>query len=396
MSAFDSLSPQPPDPLLALIGQFNADARADKIDLGVGVYRDAQGRTPVMRAVKAAEKRLFDEQATKAYVGAEGDLGFVAAMRDLIFGKALSDRLGERVFGMQATGGTGALRLASDLIARSREDARIHVGEPTWANHLPIFAAARITAKLHRAFDARTQSVAFDEILAALEAARPGDFVLLQAACHNPTGADFSTTQWAQIAHICARRRLVPFIDVAYPGLGDGLEEDMRGLRLVVEAVPDALIAASGAKCFGLYRERTGVLFAIGESAKAATLMRSNLLAIARANYSMPPDHGAAVIRIVLQDPALRRQWAEEVDGMRGRIHEMRALFSRSGNVAGLDLAPLAKQRGMFSLLPLSSAEVTKLREAHGVYMPQSGRINVAGIRAEQLPKLFEALASRA
>lgn len=384
---WDSLLPQPPDPLLALIGQYAADPRPNKIDLGVGVYKDADGRTPVFAAIKAAEQLLLDTQQTKSYVGPEGDIGYFQHLIPLLFGDLDAEG---RLTGLQTTGGTGALRLGAEVIARARPDVRVHVGTPTWANHPPIFGAARLQLATHRHIDIVTQRLCFDEIMEALLKADPGDAVLLHACCHNPTGADFDTAQWQALAQLMAERGLLPFIDFAYQGLGEGLVEDAAGLRIVAARCPELLVAYSCDKNFGLYRERGGALFALCATAESAATVQSNLLSLARANWSMPPDHGAALVRIILESAELTSSWRAELEEMRQRIVAMRQ------GLAALDpaLAPLASQKGMFSTLPLSPDQIRALREDHGVYMAGSGRINIAGFIPANLAPFVTALSA--
>jgi aromatic-amino-acid transaminase len=383
----DALEQRPADPLLALIRAFRSDPRPDKIDVGVGVYRDHQGRTPVMRAVKQAERRLLEEQTTKGYLGAEGDIGFFEALKPIIFGGL--DH-GDRFSGLQTVGGTGALRVAAELIARARPGARIWVGNPTWPNHPPIFKAAGLDIVAYDHFDVSTQQLTIARVFDALGNAEPGDVALLHGCCHNPTGADFDAEQWAEIAHLLHDRGVLPLIDFAYQGLGDGLEEDAAGLRRVLDIVGEGLVAYSCDKNFGLYRERVGALYVLSPSAAQATIVQSNLLSLTRANWSMPPDHGAAIVRLILEDAALAADWRAELVEMGARVHEMRQLLAQADPM----LASLARQRGMFSTLPLSPAEVAGLRETHGIYMPSSGRINVLGLTSETLPRFVDALAS--
>jgi len=382
-----TLTLQPPDPLLALIRAFRGDPRVDKIDVGVGVYRDDQGRTPVFRAVKEAERRLVAAQPTKAYVGAEGDIGFFEALKPIVFGAVGH---GDRVSGLQTVGGTGALRVAAELVARGRPGARVWVGNPTWPNHPPILKAAGLEMVGYDHFDVATQRLTIDRLLDALDDAAPGDVALLHGCCHNPTGADFDVEQWTEIARLLRDRGVLPLIDFAYQGLGDGLEEDAAGLRRVLEIVGEGLIAYSCDKNFGLYRERVGAIYAVSPSAAQARIVQSNLLSLTRANWSMPPDHGAAVARMVLEDAALTADWRVELAEMHARICRMRRLLA----AADPALAPLAGQRGMFSTLPLSSAEVERLRETHGIYMPSSARINVLGLTPETVAPFVAALAS--
>jgi aromatic-amino-acid transaminase len=386
-SHFGGLPAQPADALLALIGMYAADPRAHKIDLGVGVYKNEAGETPVFAAVKAAEAHLLAHQATKSYVGPEGDIGFFKALTPLIFGEGHDTA---RLCGVQTPGGTGALRLGAELVAKALPAATVHLGEPTWPNHAPIFAAAHVPIARYRHMDLATQASCFAEMEAALNAAPAGDIILLHGCCHNPTGVDFSPQQWTRLAEIMAERGLLPFIDLAYQGLGDGLEQDAAGVRIVARHCPDLLVAYSCDKNFGLYRERVGALFVVSASAETAGIVQSNLLALARANWSMPPDHGAAAVRIVLESDELTRQWRAELEDMRLRINAMRT------GLAALDpaLAFIAAQKGMFSTLNLTPEKVRALREDHAVYMAGSGRINIAGLVPGNLAPFAAALAA--
>jgi aromatic-amino-acid transaminase len=384
---FGSLTLQPPDALLALIGAFGADQRPDKIDLGVGVYRDAVGRTPVLSSVKEAERRLLESQATKSYLGPEGDTGFFEALKPIVFGPQNYDK---RLCGLQTPGGTGALRLAAELIARASPHARVWLGKPTWPNHRLILEAVGLEIVDYDHFDLATQQLAFDSVLEAFGGAEPGDVALLQGCCHNPTGADFDADQWKQIACLLRERRVIPLVDLAYQGLGDGLHEDASGTRIVLDVVGRGLVAYSCDKNFGLYRERVGALFAVSESAKQRDVLQSNLLLLSRVGWSMPPDHGAAIVRVILEDEALTADWRAELDGMRLRTGQIRTMLAQ----AEVALAPLAFQRGMFAMLPLGTADVARLREERGIYMPASGRINIAGLTPATVPLLIDALAS--
>lgn len=369
---FDALASQPADPLLSLIRLANADERPGRIDLGVGVYRDAEGRTPILRAVKAAERLLLETQETKGYLGPEGDLEFVALIKPLLLGDALARD--ERIVGVQTPGGCGALRLGAELI-RLAGGRRVLVGRPTWANHDPILGAAGLEIVEHGYYDRESATLLWDEMRHALCAADASDVVLLHGSCHNPAGADLSLDMWREVAGIVAERGLIPFVDVAYQGLGNGLEPDVAGMRLVVEAADQALVAQSCDKNFGLYRERTGSLFVKSASVGAGETVFGNLLQLARAMWSMPPDHGAAIVRTILADAALTSDWRAEVDTMHRRIRSLRVELA----AADPRLAYIAEQNGMFSLLPLGRAAIERIRADHGVYMAASGRINVAG-----------------
>ncbi len=384
---FGALAVQPADALLALIGAFRSDLRADKIDVGVGVYRDLEGRTPVLRAVKEAERRLVEGQPSKGYLGPEGDVGYFDALKPIIFGEFDFD---ERLSGLQTPGGTGALRLAAELIARARPGARIWVGNPTWPNHPPILKAAGLVVADYEHFDVVTQTLTIDRMLDALSDAAPGDVALLHGCCHNPTGADLGVDQWTAVATLLRDRGVLPLIDLAYQGLGTGLEEDALGTRIMLDIVGEGLVAYSCDKNFGLYRERVGALYALSESSEQSHIVQSNLLSLTRANWSMPPDHGAAIVRVILEDAALNADWRTELAEMRDRIQQIRDLLAQADPA----LAPLANQRGMFSTLPLSVGDVARLRDMHGIYMPSSGRINLAGLTPQTVVPFVDALAS--
>ncbi|MFV3075995.1 aromatic amino acid transaminase [Niveispirillum fermenti] len=387
MSFFAPLNPQPADALLALIGLFRNDPRSHKIDLGVGVFRDDAGKTPVMRAVKAAEHKLWESQDSKSYLGPEGNVAFARHMARLALGEV---ELSGRLSGVQTPGGTGALRLAAELVAATRPGATVWVGTPTWPNHPPILAAAGLKMQTYRHFDPASQTLTFDAVMDALNKAQAGDVALLHGCCHNPTGADFSLDQWKAIAATLSERGIVPFLDLAYQGLGLGMEQDAAGVRLVMGACPEALIAYSCDKNFGVYRDRVGALIVQTASAADSDRVSSNVLALARANWSMPPDHGGAVIATLLDDPALAADWKAELDTMRDRLLGIRDALASHGGV----LARVAEQRGMFSLLPLSPDVVKHLREDHAVYMAGSGRINIAGLSVETAGIFAKALAA--
>jgi aromatic-amino-acid transaminase len=380
----DDLAPKPADPLLKIIKMFRDDPREDKIDLGVGVYRDESGATPVMAAVKEAEARVHAAQKTKTYVGQQGDVEFLRLMGALAFGDAARD-----LVSIQAVGGTGALRLGFDFL-RVAGAKNVLLPTPSWPNHPALIAAAGLRQIDVKFFDVAEQRIDMDNLLAGFEKISPGDAVLLQGCCHNPLGADFTLEQWDALADALARTGAVPFLDVAYLGFGDGLERDAEGVRRVLARAPNAVIAVSGAKSFGVYRERVGALY-VKAAPEARAAAQSNLFAIARANYSMPPDHGAALVRTVLAQDDLRASWSDELEGIRQRMLKTRAALSAS-RVNALPMQLIAQQKGMFSTLPLSSAQIETLRVAHGIYMTDSGRINVAGLPEGDVARFIEAL----
>ena len=381
-----TLERQPPDPLLAVIGLHRADPREQKIDVGVGVYRDASGATPVMRAVKAAEGRLLAEQQSKSYLGAEGDQRYTDLLAEVALGTAIAAN--DRITGIQTPGGTGALRLAAELIARTARAPRVWIGAPTWPNHAPIFREAGLEVHRHPYFDASLGDIDFEAFVDGLADAAAGDVVVLHGCCHNPTGTAFSGEQWQVLTELISRRGLVPLIDLAYQGLGDGLNGDAAGMRVMLVAVPEALVAYSCDKNFALYRERVGALWVQAATAATAVPVRETMLVLARSLWSMPPDHGAAVVRLILDDPALGAAWRAELIDMSARIKALRAALGAAHPV----LAPIARQQGLFALLPLNRESVVALREQHAIYMPDSGRINIAGLRDETVGTFVTAL----
>jgi aromatic-amino-acid transaminase len=368
------LEEQPSDSLLALIALANADPRPGKIDVGVGVYRDAAGNTPILRSVKAAEKILWESQETKSYLGSQGDARFVEMIKPIVFGE---DAVGDdRIVGVQTPGGCGALRLGAELIVRADRNARIYVGTPTWPNHEPLIGEAGVEMVDYPYYSKASRTISFDKMMDALGEARAGDLLLLHGCCHNPTGADLDIDQWRAVADLIADRGLIPYVDLAYQGLGNGLEADAEGARLVVAAAEQAIVAQSCDKNFGCYRDRLGSLFVKMPTARGADIVMGNLLALARTMWSMPPDHMAAVVRIILDDEDLRADWRVELDSMGARIRQLRA------RLAAFDprLAYIGDQHGMFSMLPLSPDQVLALRKDHGIYMAGSGRFNVVGL----------------
>lgn len=383
---FETLSDMPPDGLLALIKAFRSDSRPSKIDLGVGVFRDAEGRTPVMRAVKAAERHLVSSQASKSYLGPEGDAEYTR----LIAQKLIGLPAGLAWAGIQTPGGTGAIRLGAELIAAARPGATVWLGTPTWPNHAPIFAAARLAVRTHPFASLRTQSVDLDGVLAALGEAAPGDVVLLHGCCHNPTGIDFDADQWKTVVETMRRRRLLPFVDLAYQGLGLGLAADAAPTLRILECFDEAVVAYSCDKNFGLYRDRVGALYVTAGDAATAARIDGNLGALARVNWSMPPDHGAAIVRTILEDAALEADWRAELVEMAARVNGNRAALASAHPALGF----IARQRGMFSTIAMSRDTARALREKHAVYMADSGRINIAGMGPNDAGAIVAALAA--
>ncbi|MBP7240709.1 amino acid aminotransferase [Amaricoccus sp.] len=389
----ETLENQPADKIIALIAQFAADPRTDKVDLGVGVYKDAEGRTPVMRAVKAAERRLLDAQTTKSYVALLGDSAFNEAMADLVLG---ADRPRDRIAMSQQVGGTGAVRQLFDLARRANPDVTVWLPDPTWPNHAAILKGTGIPFRAHRYFDPATRGVDFDGMMADLRGMKAGDVLLLHGCCHNPTGANLTLAQWDALADLLAETGAIPMVDLAYQGFGDGLEEDAAGLRRLAARCPEFLLAASCSKNFGLYRDRVGLSLVIARNAAEADRARQNLSALNRLSFSFPPDHGAKVVEIILNDPELRADWKAELEGMRSGMLEMRQAFAealrRATNSDRFDF--ITRHRGMFSLLGATPEQVQRIRDEHGIYMVGDSRINVAGLPAKGLDRLAAAIAA--
>jgi aromatic-amino-acid transaminase len=379
------LNPVPEDPLIGLIGLVNADPRPDKIDVGVGVFRDGVGNTPILKVMKEAEQRLLDTQMTKAYIGSAGDKRFAELLRPILLGEHASD---ERIAGMQTPGGCGALRLAFELIATVNPAARVLVGTPTWPNHPPIINAVRLEVVEYPFYERGQGAIRFEDMIVALEGAEAGDVALLHGCCHNPTGSDLSEDQWHEVVRVVCDRGLIPLIDIAYQGFGRGLEEDAFGVRLMLSSCDEVLIAQSCDKNFSCYRDRLGSLFLKTGSAAATATAMSHVLQRAREMWSMPPDHPAACAHIILEDSELRARWLVELAGMRDRINSVRARIA----AADPRLAFIGRQYGMFSMLPLGVEQVHRLRSDHGIYMADSGRFNVVGMSDEQLPRFIAAV----
>ena len=392
---FEHLAAVVPDPILGLMAAFRADTDPHKVDLGIGVYRDEHGNTPVPDAVRRAEADVLARQTTKTYVGPAGNAGFNQAMEQLVLGPQHPALAAGRVRSVQTPGGCGALRLGAELIRTADPDAVVHVSTPTWANHVPLLAGSGLRLERYPYFDPASGGVQFEAMTAALERLPAGAVVLLHASCHNPTGADLSPSQWRELLSLVRRRQLLPFIDMAYQGLGDGTEADAFGLRLFCAELPEVLCAVSCSKNFGLYRERTGALHLVSSSATAADAALSQLVRIARGIWSMPPDHGAAIVHAILTDEPLRQQWASELETMRRRVEELRleVVQQLRRHCPQRDFGFIARQRGMFSFFGIDTAQVHALRERHHVYMTDDSRMNIAGLRGENLEYFARAVA---
>ena len=388
---FETLKPQPADKILALMQKFREDPRDSKIDLGVGVYKNAEGVTPVMRAIKAAEHKLWEEQTSKSYVGLAGDPAYSDAMIKLILGSAVAR---ENIAAAATPGGTGAVRQAFELIKMANPAAKVHVSDPTWPNHISILNYVGIETVTYRYFDRETRGVNFDGMMEDLKKASKGDVVLLHGCCHNPTGANLNLTQWQEVVDLLNANGLIPMIDIAYQGFGDGLEEDAQGVRLVASSCPEVLIAASCSKNFGIYRERTGLLMAVSNDASAQALNQGTLAFLNRQNYSFPPDHGARLVTMILNDDALRSDWAAELEEVRlGMLGLRQQLADELQRLSGSDrFGFIAQHRGMFSLLGTSPDLVEKMRADNGIYMVGDSRMNIAGLNTTTVPILAKAI----
>jgi aspartate aminotransferase len=374
---------------------FRADPSPQKVDLGVGVYRDDAGDTPVPEAVREAERRHIAVQSTKTYVHPLGNLEFNERIVELALGP-LARELRDRTATIQTVGGCGALRVGAEIVRAANPSATVHVSDPTWANHEPLLGSSGLLLHRYPYYDPARRRVDFEAMLEHLEKLPSGTVVLLHAACHNPTGVDLDLAQWSAVAAVIERRGLLPFVDLAYQGLGDDLDTDAAGLRLLAGRVPELLLAISCSKNFGLYRERTGALAVVAANPTAAAAVSTHQARTARRLYSMPPDHGAAIVARVLGDPALRQRWEDEVRQMVGRMKSLRAMLAArlSARRPGLDFSWLEAQRGMFSLLGLGTEALAALRDRYHVYVPPDGRMNVAGINAANVDYLAESVAA--
>ncbi len=390
---FEKLDPMPADAILGLIAEHRADPRPDKVDLGVGVYRNAAGETPVLDVVKQAEQRLLETQSTKAYLGTMGDPGFNAAMQELIFRDAVA---AERLATLQTPGGSGSLRVAAGLILRARTEARVWVSAPTWNNHVPLLGGAGLDLEPYAYYDTERHSLEFDRLLDSLQQVPKGEIVLLHACCHNPSGIDPDEAQWRAIADVVVERELVPFFDMAYQGFAQDVETDAFAIRHMAGRVPEMIVSSSCSKNFGLYRERVGALSFLLADRKARDTMLSQASNYVRTLYSMPPDHGAATVSLILNDDALRAAWLVEVEGMRGRLAEMRGLLveALADKAPDHDFSHLARATGMFCFLGVSAEQVARLKTEFGVYMVESSRINAAGITRDNVGYLAASIAA--
>lgn len=385
----------PADPILGLTDTFKADPRQDKVNLGVGIYKDEAGQTPVLQSVKKAEALLLEQEKTKNYLGIEGVQTYNRVVQELLFGEGSDLVTSGRAATAQAPGGTGALRIAAEFLLRNTPSRTVWVSNPTWANHQNIFETAGLTVKEYGYYNASAHDIDFDGMMTDLANAKAGDIILLHGCCHNPTGIDLTLTQWELVANLCADKQLVPLFDFAYQGFGAGIEEDAAGLRLVASKVPELLVANSFSKNFGLYNERIGAVTVVAQNADEAVRAFSQVKRTIRANYSNPPAHGALIVSTILSDASLKALWVQELTEMRERIAEMRTLFVQSLKDEGVtqDFSFISRQNGMFSFSGLNKAQVARLKDEFGIYIVGSGRISVAGMTKTNMPVICKAIA---
>lgn len=388
---FETLKKAPVDKIFALLGEFRADPRPEKIDLGIGVYKDASNNTPVMRAVSRVEQQMLDEQTTKTYVGVTGNRGYCDAVVDLIFGDSIDL---DRVASVQAPGGTGSLWVIIQLLNRARPGGKVWISDPSWPNHWPMMELAGLSPQTYPYFDPETRKVRFEEMMACLDRLGPDDVVLLHGCCHNPTGANLTPEQWDVVADSLKRTGAFPLIDLAYLGFGDGLEADAYGVRKVAQTCPEVMVGFSASKNFGLYRERAGVAIGIGKDKDQAAIVLSQMGNVIRASFSQSPDHGAEIVRRILTDETLRAEWEKELGEMRDHMlrnrEKLAASMRKQSNSDEFDF--IAEHRGMFSLLGLTGEQVEKLKNEHGIYIIDDSRVNIAGVPEDNTDALAEAL----
>ncbi|NOX53812.1 MAG: aspartate/tyrosine/aromatic aminotransferase [Planctomycetes bacterium] len=393
---FEQLQPAPPDAILGLTEAFRKDARPEKINLTVGVYKDASGQTPILRCVKEAEKRLLESESSKSYLGIDGIPEYGRLVRELLWGPQHEIVTSSRAVTLQTPGGTGALRVAGDFLHKLFPSAKIWCSQPTWANHPGVFKAAGLTVETYPYFDPERNSLKFDALIEALQQIPAGDVICLHACCHNPTGVDPTPEQWKQIADVVQERGILPLVDFAYQGFGVGFDEDAAGLRELSRPGMELIVASSFSKNFGLYCERVGALTVVAASAETAQTALSQLKICVRTNYSNPPYHGGGIVATVLQDAELRSTWEQEVATMRDRINGMRKLFAdtMAQKTSARDFSFIKNQHGMFSQSGLTPEQVDRLREDYAIYIVRNGRINVAGMTEDNMERLCDAIAS--
>jgi aspartate aminotransferase len=393
---FETLQPLPPDAILGIMTLFRADPHPGKIDLSVGVYQTEEGRTPVLASVKRAERAILDAQDSKTYVAIVGNAGFNRGLEELLYGAEHPALKAGRVATVQTPGGSGGLSVAGHLLARAKPNVRCYISDPSWPNHLPLLKVAGLQLETYPYYDYAKHRVDFEAMTARLERASAGELVLIHGCCHNPCGADLSQDQWEALTQLCERRSLVPFIDIAYQGLAEGLEQDAFGVRLMAARLPEVVVVTSSSKNLGLYRERVGAASIVSATAEQSKLALANAANVARGLYSMPPDHGAAIAAYILQSAELRALWVKELEEMRGRLNGLRQLLvdKLAARKTPMDFSFIAKERGMFSFLGISKEQVVRLREEFHVYMIESSRINIAGINHANVDYVADSIAA--
>lgn len=393
---FDVLPQLPADPILGLSAAFRTDTNPAKIDLGVGVYKDEAGRTPILNTVAKAQHILLEKENSKVYITPQGVQGFIDGMLQLILGEELKGEKQAHIAAVQAPGGCGSLRILAELMNRAKEGATVWVSNPTWANHVPLIGDAGLKIETYTYFDKANTGIDFDGMKASLQQVKKGDIVLLHGCCHNPTGADLTNAQWDEVLKIAQEKEFTPFVDIAYQGFGDGLTEDAYGVRLLVANLPEVAIAASCSKNFGLYRERVGLAAIVTNSPEAKQAVQTQIQAIARGIYSMPPSYGGALVDIILNDNDLKTQWENEVADMRNRMQSLRELLASKLKEKGAskDFSFITQQKGMFSFLCIEPEQVIQLRNDHSIYFVESSRVNIAGISVNNADYLADALVS--
>jgi aspartate aminotransferase len=393
---FETLQPLAPDAILGIMTLFRADPHPGKIDLSVGVYQTEEGRTPVLASVKRAERAILDAQDSKTYVAIVGNAGFNRGLEELLYGAEHPALKAGRVATVQTPGGSGGLSVAGHLLARAKPNVRCYISDPSWPNHLPLLKVAGLQLETYPYYDYAKHRVDFEAMTARLERASAGELVLIHGCCHNPCGADLSQDQWEALTQLCERRSLVPFIDIAYQGLAEGLEQDAFGVRLMAARLPEVVVVTSSSKNLGLYRERVGAASIVSATAEQSKLALANAANVARGLYSMPPDHGAAIAAYILQSAELRALWVKELEEMRGRLNGLRQLLvdKLAARKTPMDFSFIAKERGMFSFLGISKEQVVRLREEFHVYMIESSRINIAGINHANVDYVADSIAA--
>ncbi|MFT4561927.1 MAG: aspartate aminotransferase [Gammaproteobacteria bacterium] len=393
---FEALSALPSDPILGLMAAYREDPNTQKVDLGVGVYRDNDGNTPILNCVLTAQQRHTQSELTKSYIGPPGEADFNTAVQRLLFGAEHAALRDGRVGSAQTPGGCGALRVAAELVNRARPGARIWVSDPTWANHIPLLGDAGLKVESYPYFDRSTSGLRFDDMMSALQSVGAGDLVLLHGCCHNPCGVDLNAEQWATVAKTTVERGFTPFIDIAYQGLSNGIDEDATGVRVMADQVPELIVASSCSKNFGLYRERVGSLAIMSKNPTESAAVLSQMLNVIRGIYSMPPNHGGAIVKTILNDPELTAQWHLELTEMRDRINGLRDQFA-SKLAAQIDQNSfdfIRQQRGMFSFLGIDQKQIAVLRDKYSIYMVDSSRINVAGLNSKNIDYVCDAISA--